>query len=91
MRLVVTIRRGLKLNAQRTRSFEYCPPISPHIEPTMENWKNWKPMSTIRKLEANEHKLKKQGSVTKKRKFVVVSCLLSESKYQLRFRFGFKI
>ena len=39
---------------------------------------------------ANEQNLKKQGSVTKKRKFVIVSCLLS-SKHQFRFRFGLKI
>ena len=40
---------------------------------------------------ASEQKLKKQGSVSRKRKFVVVSCLLSKSKYQFRFRFGLRI
>ena len=38
---------------------------------------------------ASEQKLKKEGSVNKK--FVVVPCLLSKSKYQFRFRFGSKI
>ena len=40
---------------------------------------------------ASEEKLKKQGSVNRKRKFVVVSCLPSKSKYQFRLRFGLRI
>ena len=41
--------------------------------------------------EGSERKLKKQDSVNKKRTFVVVSCLLSGSKYQFLFHFGLKV
>ena len=36
---------------------------------------------------ANEQKLKKQGLVNKRRTFVVVSCLLNESKLCISFDF----
>ena len=71
--------RYLKQKAQRTQSFEYEPPISPHIEHKMENWR-CSDCSECTEIEEARFS-------NKERTFVVVSCLPNESKLFISFDF----